>query len=251
MKGANGADPARLNNFGPKNNPCDPHGTLLRIKSDKNMGEGLFYVMNAVVNRRMEAEPLYLNPPPEPLSPGYFRDLLVAVGRHKDKEAFAELFDYFAPRIKSFLMKGGAAPDVADELAQETMITIWQRAESYDPNKAGASTWIFTIARNKRIDAIRKQVRPEFDPADPLTVADETPDASDTIAQAQETDAMAEAIKTLPAEQAELLYKSFFEDKTHADIAEETKLPLGTVKSRIRIALEKLRSDKKVKELWM
>ncbi len=199
----------------------------------------------------MDAEPIYPNASESPLSPGYFRDLLLAVGRNKDKEAFAELFDYFAPRIKSFLMKGGASPDAADELAQETMITIWQRAQSYDPAKAGASTWIFTIARNKRIDALRKQVRPEFDPADPLTVVDDTPDASDTIARGEEMDAMETAIQSLPPEQAELLYKSFFEDKTHADIAEETKLPLGTVKSRIRIALEKLRADKKVKALWV
>ncbi len=180
----------------------------------------------------------------------HFRGLLLAVARKKDKTAFAELFDYFAPRIKSFLMKGGAAPDVADELAQETMITVWQKAESFDPAKASASTWIFTIARNKRIDAIRKQGRPEFDPADPLMVPDETPEAGEKITQQQETEIMADAIQTLPPEQAELLYKSFFEDKTHADIAKETNLPLGTVKSRIRLALERLRSDKKVTELW-
>jgi RNA polymerase sigma factor (sigma-70 family) len=178
------------------------------------------------------------------------RDLLLAVARHKDKAAFAELFEYFAPRIKSFLMKGGAAADAADELAQETMLTIWQRAESFDPAKASASTWIFTIARNKRIDALRKQVRPEYDPADPALVEDESPTAPEMITQAQETDTVAEAIKALPSEQADLLYKSFFEDKTHADIAKETKLPLGTVKSRIRIALDKLRADKNVKGLW-
>lgn len=199
----------------------------------------------------MEIDPAPFYAPEKPDSPGYFRDLLLAVGQRKDKAAFAELFDYFAPRIKSFLMKGGATPDAADELAQETMITIWQKAAGYNPAKAGASTWIFTIARNKRIDAIRKQVRPEFDPADPLLVEDDAPDAVETMTQAQETDAMEQAIQSLPPEQAELLYKSFFEDKTHADIANETRLPLGTVKSRIRIALEKLRADKKVKALWV
>ncbi len=177
------------------------------------------------------------------------RDLLVAVGKHKDRAAFAELFDYFAPRIKSFLMKGGAAPDQADELAQETMITIWQKAESFDPSRANASTWIFTIARNKRIDALRRQARPETD-ADEANLVDEDPLASESIAQAEETDIMAHALEALPKEQADLLYKSFFEDKTHADIAKETNLPLGTVKSRIRIALDKLRGNKNVKELW-
>ena len=83
-------------------------------------------------------------------NPAYFRDLLRSVGQKHDKQAFAELFEYFAPRIKSFLMKGGAAPDQADELAQETMITVWQRAGTFDPSKASASTWIFTIARKCR-----------------------------------------------------------------------------------------------------
>ncbi len=183
------------------------------------------------------------------VSGAHHKYLLLRVATQKDKEAFAELFEYFAPRIKSFLMKGGSAPDLADELAQETMIAVWQKAESFNPAKANASTWIFTIARNKRIDHLRR-VRPEIDPADPLLVEDDAISAHERMGQQQETEAMAEAIKSLPAEQADLLYKSFFEDKTHADIAKETKLPLGTVKSRIRIALEKLRADQKVKELW-
>lgn len=208
----------------------------------------------AGVNKRMDAPvnapaAAFANPN-TPNGPARFRDLLLAVAQDKDKEAFAELFDYFAPRIKSFLMKGGAALDAADEMAQETMLTIWQKAESFDPAKASASTWIFTIARNKRIDAIRKQVRPEFNPAEVEDIEDDTPMPSETIAQQEETDAIAQAIKSLPQDQADLLYKSFFEDKTHADIANETKLPLGTVKSRIRLALEKLRADQNVKELW-
>lgn len=205
------------------------------------------------LNRHMEQSAptpaLHIVPPDSASGPARHRALLEAVAR-KDKEAFAELFEYFAPRIKSFLMKGGAAPDAADELAQETMLAIWQRAGSYDPAKASASTWIFTIARNKRIDALRKKARPEIDPADPALVEDDSPSASEQVAQAQETDAMAQAIRALPTDQADLLYKAFFEDKTHADIARETKLPLGTVKSRIRLALEKLSRDKKVKDLW-
>ena len=181
--------------------------------------------------------------------PAYLRDLLTAVGKRRDKAAFAELFDYFAPRIKSFLMKGGANPDQADELAQETMIAVWQKADSFDPAKASASTWIFTIARNKRIDAIRKVPRPEMD-ADDVDLADDSPPASEILSQQEETDIMANAINALPPEQADLLYKSFFEDKTHADIAKETNLPLGTVKSRIRLALDRLRGNQKVTELW-
>lgn len=183
--------------------------------------------------------------------PSYYNALLVEVGQNKDKEAFADLFDYFAPRIKSFLMKGGAAPDIADELAQETMITVWQRAASYDPAKANASTWIFTIARNKRVDGLRKKIRPETEEGEAELIADDAPLASEMLSQAEELHVMENALGDLPQEQADLLYKSFFEDKTHADIAAETGLPLGTVKSRIRLALDKLRGDKKVKQLWL
>jgi len=226
----------------------------MRVQGQKYDDKRLVWPDGNSVNRLMEAA----RPAPKinaandsgTGNAAYFQALLLDVAAKKDKEAFAELFDYFAPRIKSFLMKGGASPDVADELAQETMITVWQKAESFNPVKASASTWIFTIARNKRIDAIRKQGRPELDPADPLMVPDETPEAGEKIVQQQETEIMADAIQHLPPEQADLLYKSFFEDKTHADIAKETNLPLGTVKSRIRLALERLRSDKKVTELW-
>lgn len=203
------------------------------------------------VNSRMDryALPQPANDPVKP-DTDYFRDLLVAVGQKRDRQAFAALFGYYAPRIKSFLMKGGADPETADELAQDTMVTVWQKATSYDPAKASAGTWIFTIARNKRIDGLRKKIRPEIDMDDAELVTDDTPSAVDALSLEEETAIMADALKALPEEQAGLLYKSFFEDKTHADIAREMKLPLGTVKSRIRLALEKLRADKKVNQLW-
>lgn len=184
-------------------------------------------------------------------APAYYNALLVSVGTQRDKNAFAELFDYFAPRIKSFLMRGGASADIADELAQETMITLWQKAAGYDPAKANASTWIFTIARNKRVDTLRKKIRPETEDSEAEFIADDAPLASEALSSQEEAHVMEQAIGTLPREQADLLYKSFFEDKTHADIADETGLPLGTVKSRIRLALDKLRGDKKVKQLWL
>lgn len=186
-----------------------------------------------------------------PRGPSHYNALLTEVGVNKNRAAFAELFDYFAPRIKFFLMKGGAAQDVADELAQETMITLWQKASSYDPARANASTWIFTIARNKRIDGLRKKIRPETEDSEAELIADTTPLASEALSQQEELQVMQNALGMLPQEQSDLLYKSFFEDKTHADIAHETGLPLGTVKSRIRLALDKLRGDKKVKQLWL
>jgi len=179
-----------------------------------------------------------------------FEDMLNAVGQYKDRKAFIDLFEYFAPRIKSFMLKSGATPDQADELAQETMLTVWNKAESYNPKLAAASTWIFTIARNKRIDGIRKQSRPEPDPDDPLMVRDDLPVPGETLSRDEETGIVSEAMKDLPEEQADLIRKAFFEDKTHQAIADETKLPLGTVKSRIRLALDRLRSNQKVNELW-
>lgn len=214
----------------------------------------LVFLPPSGLNSAMETQSAFKSAEPQataPHGPSYYNALLVTVGQKRDKEAFAELFDYFAPRVKSFLMKGGASPDAADELAQETMITLWQRAMTYDPAKANASTWIFTIARNKRVDGLRKKIRPETEEGEAELIVDDTPLASEMISQAEELHVMENALETLPKEQSDLLYKSFFEDKTHADIAKETGLPLGTVKSRIRLALDKLRSDKKVKQLWL
>jgi len=183
-------------------------------------------------------------------APASREEQLVAVGQHQDRRAFIALFEHYAPRIKSFLMKGGMSPEQAEELAQETMLTVWNRAESYDPRQAGAGTWIFTIARNKKVDLIRRTRRPEYDSSDPLLVADNADLPGETLNREQETAIIARSLQSLPAEQADLVRKAFFEDKTHSVIALETKLPLGTVKSRIRLALERLRADAGVKRLW-
>lgn len=174
--------------------------------------------------------------------PVTFDDLLVAVGQTRNRDAFVRLFEHFAPRVKSFLMKAGMAPDQADELAQETMLTVWHRAASYDPARAGAGTWIFTIARNKRIDFLRRGAATVSAGAlDPL-LADENADLPDDVAaRAEEDRILSAALGELPADQAVLVRKAFFEDKSHSDIAAETNLPLGTVKSRLRLAMDRLR----------
>lgn len=170
-----------------------------------------------------------------------FSALLVAVGQKQDKPAFIQLFNHFAPRIKSFLIKGGAKPDQAEELAQEAMMTVWTRASTYDPKQANAGTWIFTIARNKRIDALRKTGRMYVGIEDPAYIPDDSPHADAGILDSERMAKIARAINELPPEQSDLIRKSFFEDKTHAQIAEEEKIPLGTVKSRIRLAMDRLR----------
>ncbi len=167
-----------------------------------------------------------------------FDHLLVLIGKDRDKAAFIDLFKHFAPRVKAYLIKNGMNDSQADELAQETLLTVWHKAERYNPEKANASTWIFTIARNKRIDALRKIYRDDpdidFDNNDP-----DLPDQS--FEETEKSEHIAAAVKTLPDEQKILIEKAFFEDKTHSTIANEMGLPLGTVKSRIRMALSTLR----------
>lgn len=172
---------------------------------------------------------------------GGFGDLLVAVGRHRDRGAFVRIFEHYAPRVKSFLMKGGLTPEQADEVAQDTMLTVWQKAPAYDPQRASAGTWIFTIARNKRIDLQRKGWR-DLSLPEGVEFPSSAPAVDTRMGEAQDSAALAAAVGDLPPEQAELIRKAYLEDKTHSDIAAETGLPLGTVKSRIRLALGKLRA---------
>ena len=174
-------------------------------------------------------------------SAGEWAGLVTAVAQSRDKTAFAALFDHFAPRLKTYVMRLGASPAMAEELVQETMLTLWRRADSFDPRQASASTWIFTIARNKRIDALRRESRPDLDPDDPaLAIAPAMP--ADAILAASEYETiLRQAIAVLPQEQAELLRICYYGDKSHRQIADELGIPLGTVKSRLRLALSRLR----------
>jgi RNA polymerase sigma-70 factor (ECF subfamily) len=167
-------------------------------------------------------------------------DLIEAIALRADKAAFAQLFRLFAPKIKGYLIKLGAGSQ-AEELTQEVMLTIWRKAATFDRRQASVSTWLFTIARNRRIDAVRKERRPELDPEDPMLVP-EAPAAPDEQLLARDREArVSQAIKTLPPEQAELLYQAFYLAKSHSQIAAEMKLPLGTVKSRLRLAFGRMR----------
>ena len=170
-------------------------------------------------------------------------DHLKRIQTDQDQQAFAELFGYFAPRVKAFLMKSGAAPGLAEDCTQEVMATLWHKAHLFDPSRASVSTWIFTIARNKNIDALRKQRRPE---PEELTWGPEAePEASDILVMQQESQHLSQAIKALPGQQRELIEKAYFGDLSHGQIAAETGLPLGTIKSRLRLALSKLRQTMK------
>lgn len=168
---------------------------------------------------------------------------LTAIRDDKDQKAFAEVFGHFAPRVKAFLMKSGASPDLAEEVAQEVMATLWRKAHMFDPTKASVSTWVFTIARNRRIDILRKQRRPE--PEDLPWGPEAEPDQEDVLALQQESEQLGVALAALPEKQRDLIVKAYYGDLTHSEIAEQTGLPLGTIKSRIRLALERLRHQLK------
>jgi RNA polymerase sigma factor (sigma-70 family) len=169
--------------------------------------------------------------------------LVEKVRDRKDQRAFAELFGHFAPRVKAFLMKSGADQALAEECAQEVMATIWHKAHLFDPERASVATWVFTIARNRRIDALRKQRRPE--PEDLPWGPEHEPDQAETIALQQESELLGKALAVLPENQRVLIERAYFGELSHSEIAAETGLPLGTIKSRIRLALERLRHEMK------
>lgn len=170
-------------------------------------------------------------------------DKLIAIAQRQDRSAFAELYTHFAPRIKAFMLKRGCDSATAEEIAQMTLVAVWQKAQLFQPEKASASTWIFTIARNLHIDLVRKAKRPEPDPNDPFFVPSGDKQADDSIAEAQDAARVRAAIATLPPDQQEVLRLSFYEDMSHGQISSALGLPLGTVKSRIRLAFRRIRSD--------
>lgn len=176
------------------------------------------------------------------LSPDEAADLIEAIAARQDRAAFASLFRQYAPRVKAFIMRGGADAETAQEVAQEALIMVWRKAASFDRRRASAATWIYTIARNKRIDLARRAGRPVIETEDWLTVfAPEEADADKSVLAGQTYTRVKELLGSLSADQLVVIHKAFFEDKTHTAIAEELKLPLGTVKSRIRLALGRLR----------
>ncbi len=165
--------------------------------------------------------------------------LLGRVAAMRDREAFAALFAHFAPRVKAYLLRLGAPPALAEDLAQEALLSLWRKAHLFDPAKASAATWLFTIARNLRIDAIRRERRPELDPDDFAPEAE--PAADDSLALADDEARLRAALKGLPPDQIQVIELSFFADKPHSEIAVQLDIPLGTVKSRLRLAMARLK----------
>jgi RNA polymerase sigma-70 factor (ECF subfamily) len=170
---------------------------------------------------------------------------LAEVGRTRDRAAFAALFTHFAPRLKSYFLRMGVTAAAAEDLAQEAMFMIWRKAALYDPAQATASTWIFTIARNLRADAMRRERRqpgPVETMDSDVAVTDPAPGPEGLLASARSEACLRGALRTLPEEQARVVELSYFGDRSHVEIGHELGIPLGTVKGRLRQALRRLRA---------
>jgi RNA polymerase sigma-70 factor (ECF subfamily) len=180
---------------------------------------------------------------PDPSKEATDEDLLEAIAGARDRSAFAALFGRFAGRVKGFLVRSGATPEQAEEIAQEVMVTVWNKAEGFDPQLASAATWIFTIARNRRIDVFRREARPAPDPEDPLFKPEPARDPADTTAAADRDAQVRQVLDSLNDDQREVIRLAFYAGLSHGEIAARLNAPLGTVKSRLRLAFSRLRDE--------
>ena len=169
-------------------------------------------------------------------------ECLVLIAKNQDRAAFTRLFRHFAPMMKAFALSGSTlSANHADELVQEVMLKVWQKAGGFNPEKAAASTWVYTIARNCRTDMFRRLQK--FDTAlnaEDLSTELESEEAFLLLHQKRNRDKIRELVKELPADQAQILAKVYMEGKSHSEVSGELELPLGTVKSRVRLAIQKL-----------
>ncbi|WGF88848.1 sigma-70 family RNA polymerase sigma factor [Marinivivus vitaminiproducens] len=182
---------------------------------------------------------MFERPPGDAVDPIDLDRLIRAVADDRDRAAFALLFHYYAPKLKSFLVRGALSDGMAEDIVQDVMLTVWQQAPRYDPKRAGLSTWIFTIARNRRIDLQRRERRPLM--ADDPVMDDLAPSTDGLVETREWNTSLVNALDLLPADQAEVVRLAYFDDKPQSAIARERRLPLGTVKTRVRLALRHLR----------
>jgi RNA polymerase sigma-70 factor (ECF subfamily) len=174
--------------------------------------------------------------------PASLADCIAEVAASKDEASFEAIFRHFAPRLKSYFLRLGADASVAEEITQEAMVLVWRNADRFDPSRASASTWIFTIARNLSIDTFRRSRRPSFDPDDPAFVPDGELLPDLLLEQAEVEQTVRTVMNSLSPNEQSVLMLSFYDDLAHGEIARRLGIPLGTVKSRIRLAFSKIRS---------
>ena len=168
---------------------------------------------------------------------------MLAVRDTRDRTAFSALFDHFAPRLKGFVIRSGTSPAKAEEVVQDVMLTVWHKAAQFDPHRAQVSAWIYQIARNRQIDVMRRDNRPM--PEELKEDPGAEPDASQIIAIEQEARKLKSALLRLKDEQRDVIEKAYLGELSHQQISDQTGLPLGTIKSRIRLGLNRLRHELK------
>ncbi|MFQ8433258.1 sigma-70 family RNA polymerase sigma factor [Amaricoccus sp. W119] len=165
---------------------------------------------------------------------------MIAVRDRGDRAAFARLFAFYAPRVKAMALRSGMPDPVAEDIAQDVMLRVWQARAGFDPSRASASAWIYQIARNRRVDVVRGDRTPVPEPLAAVPGPDETADA---LALAQEIARLRSALDTLPARQREMIERAYLGEMSTREISRLTSLPLGTVKSRLRLAIDRLRHE--------
>ncbi len=175
---------------------------------------------------------------------------ILAIAKNQDKDAFSELFNATASRIKAFAMQCGANPTEAEELLQECMLTVWRKAHTFNPKSGSAITWMYTIVRNRRIDMARKG-RFETVQSDDLWPEETGEELEKDVSSDLEGQAVRMMMETLPEEQRQIVFKVYFEGKSHSEIANDLDLPLGTIKSRLRLAMKKLDTLAKEQMTWL
>ena len=179
----------------------------------------------------------------QPDGPNAHRALMARIAATRDRKAFRSLFEFFGPRVKSLMMKAGADHAFADDLVQDVMMTVWRKVELYAPDRGTVSAWIFTIARNARIDRLRKSSSQPYDDIDEVHIESGEKSAEETVISGQHRARVAIAMSKLSDDQKSIIELSYLHDVPQSEIAERLAIPLGTVKSRMRLAYAKLRVE--------
>ena len=169
-------------------------------------------------------------------------DWMSAISRDRDPKAFERLYKYYAPRLKHYMIRQGADGAAADDLAQEAMVQVWRKAEQYDPARASPSAWIYRIARNLRIDKLRRQKLHEVELTVEAEKADDGNSGHEAASEQIDAQLLRKVVEALPGEQMEVVQLAFFEGLSHTEVGQRLSIPLGTVKSRLRLAFGKLRT---------
>ena len=178
--------------------------------------------------------------PPESLAEEQ-RALIGRIAASRDREAYKALFVYFGPRIKALMLKAGADHSMAEDLVQDVMMTVWRKVELYSPERGAVSTWIYTIARNARIDRLRRNSSRPYEDIEGMDFASDDPSSEEETFANQRIERVGQALAELPDDQRRIIELAYLHDKPQSEIADKLGVPLGTVKSRMRLAYGKLK----------